>query len=227
VVFKRRDRRPFWKIVADFLWPKGGWSRAFHYVKHRLRRLPDPPHRIARGIFAGIFVTFSPLFGFHFLAAIGLAWILRGNLIASLLATFVGNPLTFVPIAAISIRTGYFLLGKDDGERRVMESLGRAFTQAWMDLKANVWAAFTPAEADWDRLSVFFDDVFLPYLVGGILPGLIFGMIGYYVSLPLIAAYQNRRRGLIKAKWEALKEKAATNNDAEGDRDYSSRESDD
>ncbi len=69
MVFKRRDRRPWWKIVYETVWPKGGWKRAFYYIKHRVRRLPDPPHRIARGIFAGIFVTFSPFFGMHFFAA--------------------------------------------------------------------------------------------------------------------------------------------------------------
>jgi hypothetical protein len=30
------------------------------YVMHRLRRLPDPPHKIARGIAAGVFVSFTP-----------------------------------------------------------------------------------------------------------------------------------------------------------------------
>ncbi|MGB0440846.1 MAG: DUF2062 domain-containing protein, partial [Paracoccaceae bacterium] len=43
MVFKRRDRRPIWQIVLDFLWPRGGWVRAFEYVKHRVRRLPDTP----------------------------------------------------------------------------------------------------------------------------------------------------------------------------------------
>ena len=62
MVFKRRDKRTWWQAISDFVWPKGGWARAFHYVKHRLRRLPDPPHRIARGIFAGIFVTFFTVF---------------------------------------------------------------------------------------------------------------------------------------------------------------------
>lgn len=225
MVFKRRDRRPLWKILANALWPRKGWARAFHYVKHRVRRLPDPPHRIARGIFAGILVTFTPLFGFHFVAAAALALLMRGNLVASVLATFVGNPITFVPIAAISLRTGYFLLGKDDGNQKVMESLGRAFARAWNDLKENVIAIFTGADQHWERLSVFFDDVFLPYLVGGILPGLISAVIGYYVSLPFIQAYQNRRKGLIRAKWAALKEKAATKADDEIDRDYSSRDS--
>ena len=51
--------------------------------------------------------------------------------------------------------------------------------------------------------------MFLPYLVGGIVPGLIAGLACYYLSLPVIAAYQKRRRGALAAKWEALKQKRA------------------
>ena len=94
MVFRRRDRRPIKTIVSEFFLPRGGWSRAAQYVVHRLSRLPDPPHRIARGIFAGVFISFTPFFGFHFLGAAAIAWSLRGNILAALLATFFGNPLT-------------------------------------------------------------------------------------------------------------------------------------
>lgn len=215
MVFKRRDRRPIWKVIADLLWPKGGWARAFHYVKHRVRRLPDPPHRIARGIFAGIFVTFSPFFGLHFLLAAMVAWVLRGNIIAALLSTFVGNPLTFVLIAASSLQTGYFLLGMGDTHSPEMHrSLGGKFVDAGQDFKDNLIALFTDADADWTALQVFYNEVWLPYLIGGLIPGIIAGIIGYYISLPVIQAYQKRRKGALKAKWAALKEKATPKADA-------------
>jgi uncharacterized protein (DUF2062 family) len=220
VVFKRRDRRPIWQAVADFFWPRGGWGRAFTYVKHRVRRLPDPPHRIARGIFAGIFVTFTPFFGLHFFLAATVAWIMRGNIIASLLSTFVGNPLTFVPIMAISLQTGYFLTGQGHAlGDEVHRSLGGKFVDAGRDLKHNIWAVFTDEPADWSHLLVFYDEVFFPYMVGSILPGLIAGMIGYYISLPVIQAYQNRRKGVLKAKWAAIREKAAQKADAKKKQD--------
>lgn len=229
MVFKRRDRRPIWKIAADFFWPKRGWLRAFHYISHRLRRLPDPPHRIARGIFAGVFVTFSPFFGLHFFGAVFVAWLIRGNIVASLLATFFGNPLTFLPIGVISINTGYFLLGMRGPESpELYERLGHSFVDAWRSVKQNIWALFTDDRADWHSLQGFYDDIFFPYMVGGILPGLVFGLACYYVSLPLIQAYQNRRRGLLKAKWtalRALKEKAAPKADADEDRDYPASDS--
>ena len=72
---------------------------------------PIRPHRIARGIFAGVFTTFTPFFGLHFVVAAILARLMRGNILAALLATFFGNPLTYVPIGVVSLKTGHFLLG--------------------------------------------------------------------------------------------------------------------
>lgn len=205
MVFKRRDRRPVWKIVLEALWPRGGWGRAARYVRLRLNRLPDPPDRIARGIFAGVFTTFTPFYGFHFVTAALIAWVMRGNIIAAILSTFFGNPLTYLPIGVIAMKTGYWMLGiqadPDHG------SLGGKFVRAGEDLWDNLVALFTSAEADWSHLIIFYDEVFFPYMIGGILPGILFGIVAYYVSLPLITAFQNRRKGLIKAKLAELKKK--------------------
>ncbi|MCX8509052.1 MAG: DUF2062 domain-containing protein, partial [Rhodobacteraceae bacterium] len=100
MVFRRRDRRPVLRALTELIFPRGGWKRATQYVIHRLRRLPDPPHRIARGIFAGVFISFTPFFGFHFFGAIAIAMVLRGNVLAALLATFFGNPVT-TPLIAL------------------------------------------------------------------------------------------------------------------------------
>ena len=44
-----------------------------------------------------------------------------------------------------------------------------------------------------------FYDVFLPYLVGGIGPGLVCAVVFYFVLNPLIRAYQERRRARLEA----------------------------
>lgn len=207
MVFRRRDRRPIWRIILEFFWPRGGWARAAQYVRHRLRRLPDTPEKIARGIWAGVFTTFTPFFGLHFICAALIAKVMRGNIIAALLATFFGNPLTYLPIAAISLGTGHWLLGSRP-RRGMEESLGEKFAGAWGDLWHNLLAIFTPEKADWHQLGVFYDEVFFPYMVGGILPGVIAGTIAYYVSVPLLRAYQNRRRKQLRAKLEKLKNAA-------------------
>ena len=207
-MFKRRDRRPIWRAIGEFLWPRGGWSRAFQYVQHRLRRLPDSPERIGRGIWAGVFTTFTPFYGLHFIFASMVAFVMRGNILASMMATFFGNPLTYFPIGLVSLQTGHWLMGsKMDAEDQ--NSFGGAFVDAWRDLTSNFFAMFDEQTADWTGLRAFYDDMFLPYLIGGLIPGAIAATICYYLCMPLIRAYQKRRKGAVKARFEAIKAKAA------------------
>ena len=219
MVFKRRDPKSWPRAALDALWPRGGWTRAFHYVKHRMRRLPDSPERIARGVFGGVFASFTPFYGFHFFIAAGLATLMRGNVIASLMATFFGNPLTYVPIGVTALSTGHWLLG-DTVDERVHRSFGGKFLDAGADLKDNFVAMFTDATADWTRLDVFYDEIFFPYMVGGILPGIFFGALCYYLTVPVIRVYQKRRKGMIKSKLEAIKAKAAAKAKAKRNADH-------
>lgn len=212
MIFKRRDPKPTLRAMAEFLWPRGGWTRAFYYVRHRMQRLPDSPERIARGIWAGVFVTFSPLFGLHFVLAVLLARVLKGNMVAAFMATFVGNPLTFVFIALSSLKTGHLILGTELREG-AQGAIGHKFADAWGDLWHNFKAIFTHDRMDWSGLGVFYGEVFFPYLVGGIIPGAIFATLSYFVMVPILYAYQKRRKGVIKAKFEALKQKTAAKAD--------------
>ncbi|MEO0905356.1 MAG: DUF2062 domain-containing protein [Pseudomonadota bacterium] len=206
MVFKRRDRRAIWQIVLDFFYPRGGWTRAFEYVKHRVRRLPDTPQKISRGIWAGVFICFTPLFGLHFVFAAIIARLMRGNIFAALMATFFGNPLTFPPIGYLSISLGSWMLGLPPGR---IDRLGQKFADASYDLWNNFVAIFTPDRINWRGLQVFYDDVFFPYLVGGIIPGLITATIAYYLSVPVISAYQKRRKKALLAKLDQLKKKTS------------------
>lgn len=211
MVFKRRNKRSWARIARESLWPQGGWTRAFHYVRHRIHRLPDDPSRIARGVAAGVFVSFVPLFGLHFLTAAGIALLIRGNVLASILGTFFGNPITFPIIAVLSTKFGNFLLGRTHGgglhDPDAGEGIVTLFIHAAGDLKHNFFAAFTDATAQWDGLSAFFDDVFVPYLVGSIFPGIVTGIVCYYLALPIITAYQNRRRARIKDRLAQIRAK--------------------
>jgi uncharacterized protein (DUF2062 family) len=207
LVFKRRDPRSWPSTIGHALWPRGGWGRAFQYVQHRLRRLPGTPEQIARGIFAGVFAVFTPLFGLHFFLAAFLAWILRGSILAALLATFVGNPLTYVPIAVLSLQFGHFLLGTSPrGE--VDSSVFAKMSGAAGDLWHNFVAMFTPARADWHELEVFYRDVFFPWLIGGVIPGVVCGLLCYYLSVPIIRAYQKRRAAKLRKKLDKLRRQA-------------------
>lgn len=206
-----------WRIILEALWPRGGWGRAALYVKHRLHRLPDTPEKIARGIFAGVFTTFTPFYGMHFVVAGLIATAMRGNILAALLATFFGNPLTYVPIGVISMKTGYFLLGMDRPSPE-HGNLVTKFVRAGEALFYNLKAYALGGDPDWSDLILFYHDVFFPYMIGGIIPGIITSTIMYYLSVPLLRAYQNRRTGTLKAKLAAIKKKKAA--DAQAKAEY-------
>jgi len=178
--------------LQALVYPKGGWRRAARYVWVRLTRLPDPPHRIARGIWAGIFVSFTPLFGVHLGLGAVLAFVLRGNVLAALLATMVGNPLSFPVIAVLSIQLGHLLLGNAASAPPAAHIL-QAFASAGAEVWNNLLAVFLPAKADWGSLASFYDGFFLPYMLGGLIIGGLAATAGYLVALPLIGAYQALR----------------------------------
>lgn len=209
-MFKRRDKQPWWEIAARLLWPRGGWGRAFGYIRHRVTRLPDSPEKIARGIAAGVFVSFTPFFGTHFLLAALVAKILRGNILAGLLATFFGNPLTYVPIAMMSLQSGNWILGREHNMHGV-RSIGGKFAHAWLDLWRNFKAMFTDAQMDWAGLAEFYHDLFLPFLVGGIPAGILWAVGCFYLSAPFIRAYQKRRRSsLVKRRGKRLAQRGVS-----------------
>ncbi|WP_435230803.1 DUF2062 domain-containing protein [Pseudopelagicola sp. nBUS_20] len=207
MVFKRRDRRTFYQVVGHFFYPRGGWTRAFHYVRHRLHRLPGSPEFIARGIWCGVFTTFTPYYTMHFVIAAVLARLSSGNILAALLATFFGNPLTYLPIGIISLKTGHFLLGTEFHERE-HQSLAAKFANAGADLWHNFWSIFVDQSADWASLKIFYDEVFFPYMIGGIIPGIITATIAYYLSVPVIRAYQKRRSNRVQKKIARARAKA-------------------
>ena len=191
-MFKRRDPKTWLRTFVEFIYPRGGWKRAASYVGHRLRRLPDPPHRIARGIAAGVFVCFTPYFGFHFFLAAGLAWVMQGNVVAALLATFFGNPLTFPIIAAISLELGQWMLGTPfSGGFRTLFAKGAAIhitnpkaILSW----GSIYAIVAPATATPAALFGYF---------GLLYAGSILVFIGYaflFSSERMVRAYAKARR---------------------------------
>ena len=183
MVFRRRNKRTTLKNFRQLFLPEKGWRRAFEYLSHRIRRLPDTPHRIALGLGCGVFASFTPLFGLHFLVGAILAYIVRGNVFAAILGTFFGNPITFPFMVAISIRTGEFILGE------LIESGDKIASGSWQP------------ETDITSFGIFKDFVlevysqnFIPYAVGGLTCGFLMAFIIYFLSKPLIFSYQRRKR---------------------------------
>ena len=114
MLFRRRKPLDIRDRVLGWLWPKTGFRRAFAYLKQRLIRLPGSDYSLAMGFTCGVVVSFTPFVGFHFFLAGLLAWMLRGNVLVSAVATLVGNPWTFPLFWLASLRTG----------RRILDQFG-------------------------------------------------------------------------------------------------------
>ncbi len=213
-MFKRRKRRSWARVFVEVFYPRGGWRRAASYMGHRLSRLPDTPERIAKGIAAGMFASCTPFYGLHFvMAALG-ARVLGGNILAALLGTFLGNPITFPIIVETSVQLGSWMLGLGAGLH--FPQVMAAFGLAWAELWGNLWQLVTGGTPNWFRLRLFFSRVWLPYLLGGVPLGIVLGVIVYYASLPLIRAYQTSRRARLRERFAASR-RAARGQDAEGE----------
>jgi len=177
-LFQRRVAlRPLQKLREN-LWPRGGWRRAAQYTWHRLNRLPGSPHAIAMGVAIGVFVSWSPFIGFHILIAMAFSWILRGNMLASVIGTFFGSPLTFPIIWLMTFELGNILLGFPD--------------QA-------IPADFTEMLFSGHGLDVMLP-VIVPMIVGGLPLGLAAGVISYFLTRGAVAAFKARRASLMQAR---------------------------
>jgi uncharacterized protein (DUF2062 family) len=218
MIFKRRDKPPFWERTREILLPRKGFWRGWDYIRKRMHRLPDSPHRIALGFACGAFASFSPFFTLHFLLAAGLAWMLRGNILAAIFGTAVGNPLTFPFIVALSLWLGRWMLGRG-GEQSDFAAITHAFAEAFNSLSATVQSWFGYGPSMMDGLLLFLDDVFLPYLIGGIAPGLVAATVSYWIIGPIVAAYQERRRKKLAARAKRVREQALAEQEAYMDHD--------
>jgi uncharacterized protein (DUF2062 family) len=188
VVFKRRKPLGWLHWMREMIYPRGGFGRATRYVMHRMRRLPDQPHRIARGVLAGAFVSVLPLFGVQFVTAALCAWAIRGNVLAAMLATFLSNPVTTPFIAVGSIELGHWMLGMT--APLDVHSVWDAFAGAGADLWLNLTAPFADHAVRWDRLGEFLTAIYWPYLVGSLPLAIALAVALYYAALPLVRAYQ-------------------------------------
>ncbi len=134
------------------------WQRQFRYYYVRLIRLQSTPHALARGLAIGCFAGMFPFFGLQTAIALVLAIPLKGNKLLAAAATWISNPLTYVPLYWFNYQLGQSLLGRD----------GPAF-----------------AELDWHsgELLEYTSNAAIVLLVGSTVAGTVVGMAAYFLGL--------------------------------------------
>jgi len=178
MLFRRREAESFLERLRVHLWPRRSWSRSTRYVVHRVRRLSATPHAVALGFAAGVFVSATPFIGVHMLMSALLAWIIGGSIVAAVLGTFVGNPLTYPLFWVSTFEVGSLMLGGGADKVR-------------LDLSENIFQT--------DQLWPFLK----PMTLGALPVGLVLGALSYALVRPAVNAYQHRRRALT-ARREAM-----------------------
>ena len=158
----------------------------------RIKRLPDSPKNISFGVAIGVFVSFSPFFGVHVLLAFLIARSLRVNILAAVLGTFMGNPITFPIIAALNFGIGDLFINVS-----TEEVSSKSFLQQLVDVSyafsGNVGMMMRGKSTDFSTVLEFFYGIFLPYLVGGLILGVAVGVVSYFIMLPMIVTYKARK----------------------------------
>ena len=203
-LFKRRERRSIFRFFYEVVFSLKGISRAIEYVGIRLKRIPDTPHKISLGMSCGIFASFTPLFGLHFLIAGLLSYLLRANVLASLIGTFVGNPITFPIITVFNLKLGEWLLGSSEYSSVDGGKIFEGFLDFIFLIYKNLFTEGSVGENSVPRINEFLNGVFIPYSLGGIIGGIFVAIISYFLLRPLVATYQKKRSALKTKRFKKL-----------------------
>ena len=133
----------------------------------RLARLPASPYAISSGFACGSMVSFSPLLGLHFILAVIFAYIIRGNFIAALIGTVVGNPLTFPLIWGVIYKIGTYV--------------------------TNIKHVKLNQDINFDMIINQTYEIFFPMFLGGIIIAPIVWIISYFIIYSFISSFKNRK----------------------------------
>ena len=177
MLFRRRDPLTFGERMKRTVWPEGGWRRTLVYFRKRVLRLNGSPHTVAIGFAAGLCVAWSPLFGLHYVLAIALAFLVSGNVLAAVLGTTIGNPLTLPAMWALDYKVGEIILGLQAKPKppHILHNLAeKSFAAVWPILK--------------------------PLFFGSIPLGIVSAVISYFIVRLAVQTYQEARRQRLAAR---------------------------
>lgn len=175
------------------------WKDLKEKVK-RVLHLDEEPWRIAAGMAVGVFISFTPFYGFHTAMALVSALLLRVNAAATLTGSLVVIP------PAIPLVWGFcYQVGKVVLERRI-EPFYRGGPSGER-IMAKLAPLFNWWEWDWARIKVVVvktKPLLKPLLVGTTVVGALAAVAAYFLTLFMV----NKVR-LIKARARLARERSA------------------
>ena len=189
-MFQRRTPLTRLRQIRSVVWPERGFRRLFAYLFQRVVRLPGTSASIAIGVACGVAASFLPFVGLHFLIAALLAILLRGNVLASAIGTFFGNPWTFLFIWVSDYRLGIWLLQQSGyGDQLVALNL-----QQLADVMTIFMHFFTfSGEVDWQQVAGQFEQVFLPMTIGGTVLAIVSWLVAFVLCYYTLVGWRAHR----------------------------------
>ena len=172
----------------------GYWKRSKRLLRYKLvvpmKRSPHPPEYTARGVAVGVFWGLTPLVGVQ-MPIVTLCWLIARlhrktdfNIVPGLAWVWTSNVFTMVPMYYGFYVTGQVLLG------RFHELSGYdAFAHLF---RFSAWERDTLWETVSTYLSYVWEHFGLPMAVGWIPYAVVFGWIGYKISLKVIRERRQR-----------------------------------
>ena len=136
----------------------------FYFLK--LVRVKDSQDKLAIGFACGSMVSFSPFIGFHFLLAVIFAYIFRGNIVASLIGTFIGNPFTFPFIWIFIYKIGNIFF-KNDQNSSIEFTFQSLYDQGY--------------------------DILIPMLIGSLIVSIPVWFISYFTVKFLLSSFKKKK----------------------------------
>ena len=187
MLFLRRNRQKPLERMRSALWPTRSWPRSARYVLKRVMRISASPHTIALGASCGVAASMTPFIGFHIAIGVALAFVLGGNMLAAIIATAAGNPLTFPVIWAVNLKIGTLAT-------KIGQTLGTPDPDMHSRMAAFSWNDFFSNDLMWPLLKTM--------LIGSFPVALIAGLVTYFLIARLVCAYRARMNA-IRARRQA------------------------
>ena len=142
-------------------------NRFISFYKLKLARLPASTYAISSGTACGAMVSFTPLLGLHFLLAVVFAFLIRGNIIAALIGTFVGNPFTFPFIWGLIYNIGVYVSYESHNNLNSEINFEMILNQTY--------------------------EIFIPMLIGGAILAIPIWLITYLITFSFISSYKKSK----------------------------------
>lgn len=133
---------------------------------HKLIHSHASPEEVAWGFAIGVFIAMTPTLGLHMLIAIALCAVLKKNEIATILGTWVVNPLTIFPCYWLTFKVGLLFLGRPLEQEITTRALTDIFHLG--------------------------GKILLPLWIGGVVVGILSALLSYLLVLKIYPFLRDR-----------------------------------